>query len=134
MQNMFKVNGKNTGSTPMLYLTYFTPCSSIFVVKFEQVIAGWDNLGIFIVCIGAHRCSHGPLETYKTESFTAIVNNYYPLTIVAKFSILDACGGPGYTSGPSSHIFWAGRLFLSTLFFTPCKWAMVFKTQVDDFG
>ena len=24
-------------------LTYFTPCSSVFVVNFEHVIAGWDT-------------------------------------------------------------------------------------------
>ena len=33
---MFKVNSKDTG-TP----TYFTPCSSVFIVNSEHVIAGW---------------------------------------------------------------------------------------------
>ena len=37
---MFKVNNKDTRTTPML--TYFTPCSSVFIVIFEHVIAGWD--------------------------------------------------------------------------------------------
>ena len=31
---MFKVNKKDTR-------TYFTPCSSVSIVNFEQVIAGW---------------------------------------------------------------------------------------------
>ena len=33
---MFKVNNKETG-TP----TYFTPCSSVFIVNSEHVIAVW---------------------------------------------------------------------------------------------
>ena len=36
---MFKVNNKDTRTTPAS-LTQLTPCSSVFVVKFEQVIAG----------------------------------------------------------------------------------------------
>ena len=47
---MFKVNNKGTRTTPMVsfcYLycqlwTYFTPCSSVSIVNFEHVIAGWD--------------------------------------------------------------------------------------------
>ena len=31
---MFKVNNKNTRS-------YFTPYSSVFIVNFEHVVAGW---------------------------------------------------------------------------------------------
>ena len=38
--NMFKVNNKDTRTTPMP--TYFTPCSSVFIANFEHVIAGWD--------------------------------------------------------------------------------------------
>ena len=34
---MFKVNNKDTRTTT----TYFTPCSSVSIVKFEQVNAGW---------------------------------------------------------------------------------------------
>ena len=37
---MFKVNNKDTRTTPMP--TYFTPCSSVFIANFEHVIAGWD--------------------------------------------------------------------------------------------
>ena len=36
---MLKVNNKDTRPTP----TYFPPCSSVFIVNFEQVNAGWDN-------------------------------------------------------------------------------------------
>ena len=32
------------------------------------------------------------------ESFATIVNGFQPLTIVAKLSILDVYGGPGYAS------------------------------------
>ena len=32
---MFNVNNKDTR-------TYFTPCSSVSIVNFEHVIAGWD--------------------------------------------------------------------------------------------
>ena len=34
---MFKVNDKNTRTMP---ITYFTPCSSVFIVNIEQVNAG----------------------------------------------------------------------------------------------
>ena len=32
---MFKVNNKDTGTI------YFTPCSSVSIVNFEQINAGW---------------------------------------------------------------------------------------------
>ena len=35
---MFKVNNKDTRTTP-----YFTPCSSVSIVNFEQVDAGWNT-------------------------------------------------------------------------------------------
>ena len=37
---MFKVNNKDTRTTPM---AYFTPCSSVSVVNLEQVNDGWEN-------------------------------------------------------------------------------------------
>ena len=43
---LFKVNNRNTRTrtTPLAYftLTYFTPCSSVSIVNFEQVNAGCD--------------------------------------------------------------------------------------------
>ena len=47
---MFKANNKDTTTRPSAlfwclycYLwTYFTPCSSVSIVNFERVIAGWD--------------------------------------------------------------------------------------------
>ena len=33
---MFKVNNKDTRTRP-----YFTPCSNVSIVNFEQVNAGW---------------------------------------------------------------------------------------------
>ena len=56
---MFKVNNKDTRTTPMASLvsllllwTYFTPCSSVsvFVVNFEQVNAGWVRELIRLNC------------------------------------------------------------------------------------
>ena len=52
--NMFKVNNENTKTTPMASFwcfywelwTYFTPCSSVFIVNFEHVIADWDLIYI----------------------------------------------------------------------------------------
>ena len=43
---MFKVNNKDTRTTPMASLLplnmYFTSCSSVSTVNFEHVIAGWE--------------------------------------------------------------------------------------------
>ena len=36
---MFKVNNKDTRTTPMA----LTPYSRVYIVNFEQVIAGWIN-------------------------------------------------------------------------------------------
>ena len=36
---MLKVNNKDTRTTP---LAYFTPCSSVSIVNFKHVIAGWE--------------------------------------------------------------------------------------------
>ena len=38
------------------------------------------------------------MVTSKMESFATIVNGYKPLTIVAKLSILNVFGSPGYAS------------------------------------
>ena len=41
---MFKVNNKDTRTMPLAndpMTPYFTPCSSVVIVKFEQVNAGW---------------------------------------------------------------------------------------------
>ena len=45
---MFKVNKRDTSKTP---LAYFTPCSSVSIVNFEYVIAGWvaDSFDTFLV-------------------------------------------------------------------------------------
>ena len=43
---MFKVNNKDTRTTPLAsfwYLCYFTPFSTVSIVNFEQVNAGWDH-------------------------------------------------------------------------------------------
>ena len=51
---MFKVNNKDTRTTPLAswwclysYLwTYFTPCSSVSIVNFEQVNDSWERQGL----------------------------------------------------------------------------------------
>ena len=44
---MFKVNNKDSRTTPM---AYFTPCSSVSIVNFEHVIDGWVGLkSVFLV-------------------------------------------------------------------------------------
>ena len=53
---MFKVNNKRT---------YFKPCSSVFIVNFEHVIAGWDN-GYLI-----HNCV---LDWANRENFNSFIN------------------------------------------------------------
>ena len=54
MWNLSKVNNKDTRTTPMpsfwcLYCklsTYFTPCSNVSIVNFEQVNADWERFKI----------------------------------------------------------------------------------------
>ena len=43
------------------------------------------------------------LQLSKMESFAAIVTAIKTLTIVARFSILEVCGGPSYAS-ENSHV------------------------------
>ena len=52
-----QVNNKDIRTTPLasfgnLYCklwTYFTPCSSVSIVKFEQVNAGWEKHSSFYI-------------------------------------------------------------------------------------
>ena len=53
---MFKANNKNTRTRCEIWskltiktpeLRYFTPCSSVFIVNFEQVNAGWEDVNGF---------------------------------------------------------------------------------------
>ena len=56
---MFKVNNKNTRTTPMASLwylycqlwIYFTSCSSISIVNFDHLIAGWAVAGRLLLSI-----------------------------------------------------------------------------------
>ena len=55
--DMLKVNNKNTRRRCEICLkltakTYFTPCSSVFIVNFEQVIAGWVGTTSFYQFLG----------------------------------------------------------------------------------
>ena len=50
-------------------------------------------------CSCAYAQRRGEAFASDRESLATIVNGNYPLTIVPKFSILDACGAvPGYVS------------------------------------
>ena len=41
---MFEVNNKGTRNDVFqIYITYFTPCFSVFILNFEHVTAGWDT-------------------------------------------------------------------------------------------
>ena len=42
---MFKVNNKNIVN----FLTYFTLCSSVSIVNFDYVIAGWEVISLTFV-------------------------------------------------------------------------------------
>ena len=43
---MFKINNKDTR-------TYFIPCSTVSMVNFEHVIAGWEVIGIVLQVYGS---------------------------------------------------------------------------------
>ena len=43
---MFKVNNKNTGRSLLLTLKHISPCSTVSIVNFEQVTAGWAVLDV----------------------------------------------------------------------------------------
>ena len=60
---MFKFNNRNTRTRCEIcsnltikiseqrrwHLTYFTPCSIVSIVNFEQVNVGWEVLGYFVL-------------------------------------------------------------------------------------
>ena len=54
MWNMFKVNNKDTRTTPVVSLwwtlnIFHTSCSNVFIVNFEDVIVGWVNPSCFLL-------------------------------------------------------------------------------------
>ena len=61
---MFKVNNKDTRTTPMA--SYFTPCSSVYNVNFEHITADWVTIYIkapetsvfTIVCMSLFQNKH----------------------------------------------------------------------------
>ena len=69
---MFKVNNKNTRTTPMTPLTlniFHTLCVSI--VNFEHVIAGWSNIKSL-----ATPTSPGTLQKEKNTVRGFLISNY----------------------------------------------------------
>ena len=77
---MFKVNSKNTRTRREIYskLTRKTPerrhCSSVSIVNFEQVNAGWDLLTV------SNNCQYAvPLNLYF-----AVVQNYIKSHVSSK--------------------------------------------------
>ena len=58
----------------------------------------WGIIGLQKIYNILGRCGQDPRRHQKIESFAKIVNGWKPLTIVAKFSILDVCGGLNYIS------------------------------------
>ena len=69
----------------------------------------WQNSALDILR-RAFRGVAGLPQTSKMESFATVVNGWTPLTIVAKLSILDVCGGPDYASGLEGY-----RIFRQTM-------------------
>ena len=87
---MFRVNNKDTRTTAMgsfwclycLLWTYFTTCSSIFMVNFEHVIAGWVGSFLlhefFLIVI----CKLGTIspETSKKAYALWVLSKFYNIT------------------------------------------------------
>ena len=58
----------------------------------------WGIIGLQNIFEAMRRCSQDPRRHQKKESFVNIVNGWKPLTIAAKFPILDVCEGLDYIS------------------------------------
>ena len=68
---MLKVNNKDTRMTPME--TYSTPCSSVSIVNFEHVIAGWEQ------------CNIAKLHNESSPKFLELFQKHIPET----YSVTD---------------------------------------------
>ena len=75
---MFKVSNKDTTTTPMasfwyLYCwlwTYFIPFSSVSIVNFEQVNAGWESVQVTVcgkALTGKNTENDNSLQTRNTK-------------------------------------------------------------------
>ena len=77
---MFKVNNKDTRTTP---LAYFTPCFSVCIVNFEQVNSGWVTYLTHFVSVFPLISISSVLQLImqsidRNESiYTKSVKNYY---------------------------------------------------------
>ena len=86
---MFKVNNKDTRTTPECLWTYFTPCSHVYTVNFEQVIANWVP-GKLLTCksktnnraLKKSRNIHR--KTYVLESFFNTVAGFKICNLIKK--------------------------------------------------
>ena len=74
---MFTVNNKDTRTTPM---AYFTPYSSVSIVNFQHVIAGWEQ-----------KCSMMEAKRERERPNNVVINPFlatapilYPLKIREK--------------------------------------------------
>ena len=68
---MFKVNNKDTR-------TYFTPCSSVSIVNFEQVNAGWEWL-VKKWCLSDEKIADGEIVKLGNTLLLEILWKYYKL-------------------------------------------------------
>ena len=74
---MFKVNNKDTRTTP---IAYFTPCPSVSTVNFEKVNVGW----VISLPVPNKRYSHlsepfyGIVEKHASLKKKALMGNYAP--------------------------------------------------------
>ena len=58
----------------------------------------WGIIGLQNIFEAMRRCSQDPRRHQKIERFVNIVNGWKPLTIAAKFPILNVCEGLDYIS------------------------------------
>ena len=68
----------------LIFFIIFKLSSSMFSrIKFGSI---WNN--------SISGCSQNPPQTSKVQSFATVINGFEPLTVAAKLSTLDVCGGP----------------------------------------
>ena len=74
---MFKVNNKDTRTILLASFCYFTPCSGVSIVKFEQVNAHWDNQNVpeWVYCKAFFKLL--ALEMYFSFRKTLVFHLFY---------------------------------------------------------
>ena len=90
-------------------------------IKRMNQLSFWGIIGLQNIFEAMRRCSQDPRRHQKIESFVNIVNGWKPLTIAAKFPILDVCESLDYISAlPYGmnffvYVIWLGKKIWSFL-------------------